>query len=89
MQNIYTNGCKSIVAMNLKHSNLERIKYNIQHGLFSRVRKDNGNRIWNTVFDKFCFHVMDNLRDSIDRDVNQNTYIVVHDFLRGEINETK
>jgi hypothetical protein len=32
---------------------------------------------------------MDNLRDSIDRDVNQNTYIVVHDFLRGEINETK
>jgi hypothetical protein len=75
--------------MNLKHSNLERIKYNIQRGLFSRVRKDNGNRIWNTVFDKFCFHVMDNLRDSIDRDVNQNPYLTIQDFLRKQANESK
>jgi hypothetical protein len=89
MQNSYTNGCRSTVAMNLKHGNLEQTTYKIQRGLFSRVRKDNGNRIWDTVFDKFCFHVMDNLRDSIDRDVNENTYIIVHGFLREQINETK
>lgn len=74
--------------MNLKHSNLERIKRNIQNGIFSKVRKPNSSMIWNTIFDKFCFYVMENLRDSIDRGVNQNPYLRVNDYVREHTNES-
>jgi hypothetical protein len=72
------------VAMNLRPINASAY---IQ--VYSHVRTANADLIWDVAVDKICFHVMDNLRDSIDRDVNENTYIIVHGFLREQINETK
>jgi hypothetical protein len=84
MQNSYTNGCRSTVAMNLRPINASA-----DTQVYSNVRTANADLIWDVAVDKICYKLLNLMRDRIELNITHNTYTVVHGFLREQINETK